>query len=74
MSHEAELIEMGDPVWFDGVERKGVVSDLEVSHKQIAGGRRDVATFSVFVSEELFFFCGEGDEGGSGRLSGERKI
>lgn len=52
MSQEAELGEMGDDVFLDGVKVQGVVSDVVVDKVQSAGGRRDVTTFSVYVSQE----------------------
>jgi hypothetical protein len=51
LSVEAEVEEMGDPVFLDGVEVQGVVSEIMENNTQSTGGRRDVSTFSVFVNK-----------------------
>ena len=51
MSVEAETGEMGIEVFLDGVPVMGVVTDIIDDHTQSTGGRRQLATFSVFVSK-----------------------
>lgn len=51
LSVEAEIAEMGEVVYLDGAAVEGVVTDVTEGHVQSAGGRRDVVSFSVFVSK-----------------------
>lgn len=53
LSVDAELAEMGETVYLDGVEAVGVVTDIVDDHTQSAGGRRDLATFSIYTKKQV---------------------
>jgi len=53
LSVAAELAEMGEVIYLDGVEATGVVTDIIDAHTQSAGGRRDLATFTIYLKKEV---------------------
>ena len=69
-SVKAELLEMGDPVIVEGVTVQGVTTDMVDNHTQSVGGRRDIHSFSIFLSKTDGAGAKKGDHVESGGRKG----